>query len=183
MDSASPRRKIQDAIRQKMHHNQDWSKMFICKAELLSVWKDYDLSLIFPSQRWTSQEYQEIRDGYLKVTSILISIDWSGLVENFRSLFYKHKARNDNHLPFQLQQLDFLDTSAFNFFQNQYAFVPVVLEDKDEMYVHRLSHLQRLPFTKIDNGIGSGGYGDVSRVEIAPRCLLRDGLDNVEVCF
>lgn len=165
-----------------MHHDQDLSRMFISEAELVAVWQDYDLSLVFPSQRWTIPEYKEIRDDYIKVVSILLWIDWRDLVEHFRSLFFKHKDRNDKHLPLKDEKLEFLDGSALTFAQYQYAFVPVVIEDLDYMYVHRLSHLHRLPFINVHRGIGSGGFGDVSKVEIAPRCLLRDGSDNREVC-
>ena len=165
---------IQEAIHQKMHHNQNPSKAFITDSELRTVWNEYTLSTIFPNQRWTIEQWRRIRTEYLKVLSILILIDWTPLAENFRALFFMYPDRNDAHLPFSKDQLSFLGLSALNFFHSQFAFLPVVIQDLDEMFVHNLKPLERLPFIEEACDIGSGGFGDVTKVVIAPRCLLKN---------
>ena len=172
---------IQEAIHQKMHHNQNPSKMFISESDLRTVWQEYTLSSIFPNQRWTMDQWRRIRTEYLKVLSILILIDWTPLAENFRALFYMYPDRRDESLPFSKDKLSFLGTSALIFFQSQFAFLPVVIQDKDEMFVHNLKPLERLPFIEEACDIGSGGFGDVTKVMIAPRCLLSKGSENREV--
>ena len=182
MESLVQRQTIQIAIHDKIHHNHDPSRMFITESELRAVWGDYHLSNIFPAQRWTIQEWRLIRVGYLKVLSILILIDWAPLVENFRSVFLRHGGRSDKDLPFSREKLSsFLGASALNFNERQYAFVPVVIRDVDKMYVHKLKPMERLPFVAEASGIGGGGFGDVTRVKIAPRYLLSRGSENPEV--
>ena len=172
---------IQNAILQKMHHNQNPSKMFISDSELRAVWQEYTLSSIFPARRWTLEQWQRIRTEYLKVLSILIWIDWTPLAENFRAVFFTNRDRSDAKLPFSLEKLAFLGGSALTFFQSQFAFLPVVIQDLDEMFVHNLKPLERLPFIQEACDIGSGGFGDITKVVIAPRCLLSKGLENREV--
>ena len=172
---------IQKAMHQKMHHNENPSKMFLSDSELQAVWHDYHLSTIFPTQRWTVEQWQQIRTDYLKVLSILIWIDWTPLAENFRAVFFMHRDRRDACLPFSMEKLNFLAGSALTFFQTQYAFLPVVIHDKDEMFVHNLEPLERLPFIEEARDIASGGFGHITKVVIAPRCLLKKGRDNREV--
>ena len=164
-----------------MHHTQDPSKMFISDSELRAVWQEYLLSTIFPAQRWTPEQWQQIRKDYLKVLSILIWIDWTPIAENFRAVFFMHPDRSDANLPFSMDKLSFLTGSALAFFQSQFAFLPIIIQEKDEMYVHELKPFERLPFTGEACEFASGGFGLITKVVIAPRCLLSKGLDNPEV--
>ena len=164
-----------------MHHNQDPSKMFISDSELRAVWQEYTLSTIFPAQRWTLEQWQQIRQKYLKVLSILIWIDWTPIAENFRAAFFMHSDRSDASLPFSMDKLSFLAGSGLTFFQSQFAFLPTIIQEKDEKYVHELKPFERLPFIEEACEIGSGGFGDITKVVIAPRCLLSKGLENPEV--
>ena len=155
--------------------------MFISGSELRAVWEHYDLSTIFPQRGWTFEQYQQIRNEYLKILSILIWIGWRDLVGQFRALFFTRPDRKDRNLPIAEENLSFLGGSALTFYVMQYAFVPVVIHDMDKMHVHRLGPLERLPFIEETYAIGCGGFGEVSKVVIAPRCLHRKGLDNCEV--
>ena len=174
VENLDPLAQIQMAILQRMHRQDDSSKIFICDRELRTVWEFYNLRDIFPSQRWWEDERQKIRAEYLKVLSILICIDWTDLELLFRPYFFMRpdQDRNDASLPLSETQLGFLRRSAHLFSQMQYAFIPVIIEEHDTRYIQQLRSKERLPFIEDSLEIGSGGFGVVSKVIIAPEYLF-----------
>ncbi|KAL8796007.1 MAG: hypothetical protein Q9195_001583 [Heterodermia aff. obscurata] len=179
---------IQKALLRKMHHFQDPSKMFIGDSELRAVWQDYTLSTIFPAEAFTLEQWQQIRKDYLKVLSILIWINWTPLAEQFDDVFFKHPDRGDAYLPFSIEDLFSIEKhsvafegSGLMFFQFQYAFLPVVIHQSEKMFVRNLEPMERLPFIDAAHELGSGGFGHITKVVIAPRSLLSEGSENREV--
>ena len=175
-DHADPIESVQNAILQRMkqQHEHDRSKMFICEHDLKAVWEDHNLTDIFPSETWTKSELRVIRTHLLKILSIVIWINWPFLRERFRQVFFSrlNQGIRDDDLPFSLEMMTGLGYSRHMFYQEQFAFIPAVIEEHEETYIQVIPREIRLPFRQKSAEIGSGGYGEVKKVEIAPRCLF-----------
>lgn len=172
----NPVKAIQEAIRSKMHNSDDpsdASKVFICEEDLKEAWRDHDLVTIFPSTKFNNEEREVIREHFLRVLSILILVGWSNedLLTKFRPQFLRVAGRRDENLPLSEEELAFLDTSAFIFGQQQFAFYPAIIEAFDRSYIQKIEKAKRLPFSGKPEKVGEGAYGIVSKVVIAPRCL------------
>lgn len=180
MEHLDPLAPIQHAILQRMHRPEKGDlNMFICDHELREVWEHYDLTPIFPTGSWSDADRRHIRNEYLKVLSILIVTPGLDLKPNqFREHFFKRPDRNDASLPLLGDLSTFLGLSAYHFQQWQYAFIPVVIKECDTMFVQEVKSEERLPFMENSSEIGSGGFGIVSKVFIAPRCLINETEDS-----
>lgn len=181
MENLDPLAPIQHSILQMMHRPEKGdSNMFITYHELREVWEHYDLRLIFPTHSWSDADLWQIRKEYLKTLSILILTKWLDLNQlyQFRVHFFRRPDRNDASLPLLGDQSTFLGRSEYLFQQLQYAFIPVVIKECDKMYVQEVKSEERLPFMENSSEIGSGGFGIVSKVFIAPRCLINETEDS-----
>ena len=181
MEHLDPLAPIQHAILQRMHRPEKGdSNMFICDHELREVWEHYDLRPIFPTGSWSDEDRRQIRKEFLKILSILILTKWLDLklLYQFRIHFFTRSDRNDTSLPLLGNQLTFLGRSAYLFQHWQYAFIPVIIKECDKMYVQEVKSEERLPFMENSLEIGSGGFGIVSKVLIAPRCLINETEDS-----
>ena len=172
----SPLRSLQDAIRTRMYNTDDpsdASRVFICEHDLQRAWRDHDLKTIFPPSKYSLDEIEAIRDRFLRVLSVLILIGWSSddLVNKFRSQFLRIAGREDNDLPIDEEKLEFLDTSSFMFWQQQFAFCPAIILESEYSLIQKIDANRRLPFSGKPVEVGGGAYGRVSQVTIAPRCL------------
>ena len=169
---------IQEAILEKMHRQQT-PHMFICKHDLDLVWADHPLRNIFPN--FDPREWETIRKRYIRVLSILIVVDWTGLRSRFRPVFLRDPGHDDEHLPFT--DLKFLGTSGQVFASYQHAFTPIVIEERKEKHIQDIPAEYRLPFIYEPEDVRLGGYGSVTKRTIAPRCLKNkeDNTDNPEV--
>ena len=170
----STRTAIQRAIHEHLgfHHENESSK-FICEHELKDVWAGFSIEAVFSSASWTPRESQMIRKDLLKILSILILINWPDLDEQFRPVFFDRLeyGMKDESLPFSIEAVEGLENSRYMFFQEQYTFIPAVIEEHDEAFIQEIHPKIRLPFRERSLEIGTGGYGEVRKVEIAPRCL------------
>lgn len=146
--------------------------MFICEHDLRNAWSDHSLKEIFPARSFDDDDRKEISSKYLRVLSVLILIDWHDLPNQFHTHFLSRDDRADANLPFTTKELSFLDRSAWNFEDLQYAFIPQVIQEVDEKRVQRIDPRRRLPFLEKPTPMGTGGYGAVTKVHIAPRYLL-----------
>ena len=174
--AGSPIKAIQEAIRSKMYNSDDPSdtaKVFITEYNLELAWRDHDLITIFPSSKFTKENRDNIRARFIRVLSILILIGWSNedLLTKFRSQFLRATGREDKDLPLAEENLAFLDTSTFVFWQQQFAFCPAIVEESDYSHIQEIEKDKRLPFSGKPVQVGDGAYGTVSKVVIAPRCL------------
>ena len=184
----NPVKALQDAIRTRMYNADDASdvsRMFICEYNLQRAWRDQDLRTIFPSTKFSAEERETIRERFLRALSVLILIGWSchDLVSKFRTHFLRVEGREDKDLPLDEGKLGFLDTSSFMFWQQQFAFCPAIIEEFENSHLQRIEGNIRLPFDGKPVEVGGGGYGRVSQVTIAPRCLRHRGkkTENFEV--
>ena len=179
----SPVELMHDEIMGKMHRKQQPSDMFICEHDLRNAWNDHSLEQIFPARSFNGNQRKEIMDKYLRVLSILILIDWRGLPGLFRLHFLSRNDRADANLPFSMEKLSFLGNSAWTFEHNQFAFMPEVIREMGERYVQRVDPSRRLPFIEKPTPMGTGGYGAVTKVHIAPHHLSDEAnkMDNNKV--
>lgn len=169
---------VHQAIARRMHR-QNTAHMFISKHDLDQVWTDHPLRQIFPF--FTTEEHESVRRDYICVLSILIYVGWTDL-SRFRPLFLRETGRDDSHLPFT--DVTFLGMSGQVFSSNQFAFKPVVIEERNERFIQDIPPEHRLPFLDEPKSMGNGGYGSVTKRVIAPRCLRNkeENKDNPEVC-
>lgn len=184
----SPIKALQDAIRTSMYNADDASRVFVCEHNLQEAWRDHDLRTIFPSYKFSAEERGTIRERFLRVLSILILIGWSAddLVNKFRYQFLRAaEGRADKDLPLDEGKLGFLDTFSYMFWQQQFAFCPAIIEERENSHIQRIKSDRRLPFTGKPVEVGGGAYGSVSQVTIAPRCLRHWGkkVENFEVAI
>ena len=181
-------REIYNAIKQQMRRPGDLSRRFICEHDLREIWGNFQLQTIFPSRSWDAQTINLIRNKYLKVLSILIYVGTNSLDLRayFRAHFINHpNQRSDQNLPLSLSELSFLQGAHSDlFYEQQYAFIPVVIEEHESSHVQMVESNRRLPFIEDSNEIGWGGYGRITEVEIAPRQLYNQAkqLENPRVC-
>lgn len=164
---------IHQAIENAMRHRHDLSKRFICEPDLRQIWGTFGLQTIFPSRSWNTQTIDVIRNEYLKVLSILIyvGITPSDLMAHFRAQFVGYpNQRSDRNLPLHSKELSFLQGRLRRAFcEEQYAFIPVVIEERENSHVQIVESERRLPFLEGSVEIGWGGYGRITEVTIAPR--------------
>lgn len=180
---------MQIRIRDEMYHSGDVSKRFIGQQELNALWADLGLRRIFPSHSWEDHEIQTIRDCYLKVLSILVMIAWPGVCGHDKSRFrtyFLHRSQHDladPNLPFANGRLGFLKEYAINFREKQYAFCPVIIEEREISYIQEVAADRPLPFTEEELPLGEGASGKVRKAVIAPYCFRDTGkILNVKVC-
>ena len=173
-----PKESARTAIQRAIHdclglQHQNESLKFICEHELRDIWAGFSIGAVFSTASWTPSESQIIRADLLKVLSILILINWPELDELFRPVFFDrvNHGMKDASLPFPIEAMEGLENSKYMFFQEQYAFIPAVIEEHDEAFIQEIQPKIRLPFREKSLEIGTGGYGEVRKVEIAPRCL------------
>lgn len=83
---------------------------------------------------------------------------------------FLHRQEYDSRLFFSESSLDFLPCDVKDaFLERQWEFIPVVLE---KGALHRELHSDYiLPFLE-DTKIGEGGFGDVFKVRLDPKCQL-----------
>ena len=184
----SPVKSLQDAIRTEMYNADDpsdASRVFICEHNLHTAWRDHDLKSIFPPTKYSPEEIKTIRDRFLRVLSVLILVGWSSddLVNKFRPQFLRAAGREDSDLPLDREKLEFLDTSSFMFWQQQFAFCPAIILESEYSHIQRIEKERRLPFSGKPVEVGGGAYGRVSQIIIAPRCLrhAENSTDNFKV--
>jgi serine/threonine protein kinase len=157
-------------------YNQGTHKAFICKVDLESIWRNSTkIRTIFGSSpAWTDNELDNIQNNFVKIISILVSIN-SAQVNQFRELFYAFRGggrdRTDKDLPFTEDETHFLGADQELFLEKQYAFLPVTIEQSDESQTQEVEQQYRLPFLEEGLALGCGGFGTVFKVKVAPRYL------------
>lgn len=168
--------RVQLEIKNAMN-NQGTHKAFICKADLDGIWRSSTniRSIFRSSPEWTDNDLDNIRNNFVKIISILVTIN-SAKTDQFRELFYTFKGgertRTDKDLPFTEEETVFLGTDQIMFLENQYAFLPVIIEESDEIQTQEVQPQYRLPFLKEGQlALGCGGFGTVFKVLVASRHL------------
>ncbi|CAD6579226.1 MAG: hypothetical protein ASARMPREDX12_009098 [Alectoria sarmentosa] len=132
---------------------------------------------MFPRHSWEDHEVQTIRGCYLKVLSILVMIAWPGVCGHDKSGFRKHFLQRPHHdladpnLPLANDRLGFLKEYAINFREEQYAFCPIIIEEREVSYIQEVAADRPLPFTEEEGILGEGASGKVRKAVIARYCF------------
>ena len=159
---------IRADMRELMEH-KDQQKRFICPHRLKDeLWVNHRVDQIEAFQGYDQKGRTEIRQRFLKVLSILIFIEWNDLTR-FEPVFVKENL-NDGSLPFTRDQIRDMETGVDYFLDAQYIFIPQVIIQKTAGWIQSVPADFRLPFLDTENLIAMGGFGEVTRREIAPHC-------------
>ncbi|KAL8742844.1 MAG: hypothetical protein Q9190_004738 [Brigantiaea leucoxantha] len=159
-----------EKITQKMRPTYSDPGAFICKDDLIAIWSDtQDIRQTFEPHSLSQQIMAQMKDvRLLKVLSIFILIEWPdiGQFERFLDTF---PVDRDWSLPLQKEQLHFLSNPYKDlFYQKQYLFCPLYIENRDTAGVIIKDSKHPLPFVGQIKEVGSGGYGRVYVTKIAP---------------
>ncbi|PYH92927.1 kinase-like protein [Aspergillus ellipticus CBS 707.79] len=175
-------RHILSALRTYTKQRSDESKSFICRQDLRKVWSNADLipTLLYPVVL-SSDDITRIQRSLIAILSILITIDATTCLARFHELFLDGDIRDQN-LPLEKHEIhSFLPENsapAFLFRDHQYKFCPVKIQCSQSHALQEIRPRCRLPFEDTRMRLGSGGFGIVDLVEIAPRYLKFD--ENLE---
>jgi hypothetical protein len=164
------------ALRQKSLSAHGGSRYFVPYARLLGILTEDSIRSVIS----TIAEIREDECG-LFVTLVREKIPriFAILVYNGHETWlpkFLYRLEYDSRLFFSERQLDFLPLRIKDaFLERQWEFIPVVLE---KGALHRELHSDHiLPFLE-DTKIGAGGFGDVFKVKLDPKCqLLETGSD------
>jgi hypothetical protein len=147
---------------------------FISGDRLEHIWEDKDLRQF--AVRLGIGDWEFIRQNLLKTISILVYIGWRDYSRVKEIFSHKNAAgqldRVDSNLPYtnidKLRDSTFLSNSliANHFYQNQYAFVPIQIEEGEDREYPRDS---RLPFIRESEEWRTGSYGTVTKVVVAKK--------------
>ncbi|KAE9367221.1 hypothetical protein N431DRAFT_562410 [Stipitochalara longipes BDJ] len=192
--------KIKKQILQCMQ-NATSAKAFISPHLLHDVWTDDCLSRFLDTLKPEDTSDFSVSDAFgllyrrmLAIISILVYIgwdDWTRFWPNFISfdpfttLCSTERRSNvldrygstcfdrlDDFLPFEAEELEFLEGQAQQFLDAQYIFKPIIIFEYVDGKNYTHSSLERLPFIKKRSGdLGEGAYGKVTREVVAIRCL------------
>jgi serine/threonine protein kinase len=145
---------------------------FVTDTDLREVWNEDFLTEFFsyPGEDLSDDEYKRIRDGSIKMLSILVAIGWKDWVRAKVWLAAPTPRLEDSMLPLDrvdfehIPELSALDIDNFRLRQREYN--PIVI--RENMMSEDLSG-RILPITETSCSIGRGAYGDVTKVQVAKR--------------
>lgn len=166
-------RQVEKRIKERLKaatRNTDPRRAFICTEDVKQIWNSLDdIELILSgTSEWSREELETIQKDYVLTLSILLLINWLG-EHDFKTTFFSIGAdenkRNDETLHYTESDLEFLGRYQDNFFEKQFLFKPAVLKGSDNQLV---DGSLRLPFTEDSQPLGSGGFGYVNKVIVAP---------------
>ncbi len=160
-------------------YNHDWPdprEQFITMQSLEKIWKRQMLKdfLVVLGSGGTEILIETVQMHLIKTISILVHIKWEEW-SRFESIFFPsgwagrvHQDRTDESLPHiheKLKDDSFLGSAAWDFFNKQNAYLPVVIEQGSN---ETISRTRPLPFIKSkQKQIADGGFGIVTKEVIA----------------
>ncbi|KAL9615927.1 MAG: hypothetical protein Q9160_009139 [Pyrenula sp. 1 TL-2023] len=150
--------------------NTDPRRAFICTEDVKQIWSSLDdIELVLSgTSEWAREELETIQKDYVLTLSILLLINWLGEYD-FKAAFFRvgvgENKRNDEALHYTESGLEFLGRYQDNFFEKQFLFKPAILKGSDNQLVERS---RRLPLIEDTQPLGSGGFGNVYKVNVAP---------------
>ncbi|KAL8693316.1 MAG: hypothetical protein Q9218_001835 [Villophora microphyllina] len=155
----------------KAHPHYSHPTAFICESDLKQIWsEEEDIKNVLDC---SDDHYVKfVKENLLPTLSTLILIDASNLKRTLNLLCpsASHQ-RTDYQFPFPKQDLGCLDIQhRDHFYEKQYLFCPIVIENRPEAQIFHKDTLYRFPFMETESvTVGSGGYGDVRINKIAPQ--------------
>lgn len=143
---------------------------FVCETELEQLWSEEDIKRALGYS--FDEDLRSIKGNLLKTLSTLILID----IPNFEQAFdllcpLASRQRRSCNFPFSKTTLDCLEIQHRDrFFEKQYLFCPIVIENRPEAGIISKDSMHRFPFMDAEStSVGLGGYGDVRINRIAPQ--------------
>lgn len=185
----------------KCMQNPRSAKAFIPPHSLQDVWKADLLSRFLDTLKPEDTSDSSVQAAFkllntrmLAIISILVYIGWDHWTKFWETFILfdpfktpsstehrsevcdrhgsKYFDRLDDYLPFDANELDFLEDQAQQFLDAQYIFQPIIIMESVDSKIHTYSSLARLPFIeKKSSELGEGGYGRVTKEVVAIRCL------------
>ncbi|PYH78081.1 kinase-like protein [Aspergillus uvarum CBS 121591] len=174
--------RVNEELRQHFMQGDEPSKRFICRQALLEIWQDEArLHTLLGPNPISSQDIRRVQRECVAVLSILTYIRAIKTIGRFHAILYTDEI-NDTNLPLhdrEIRQLLSLEPELFFLFNDyQWAFCPAEIHCDRDPPLQLIDARRRLPFLSTPKLIGSGGFGVVELVKIAPRYLkLSRGAD------
>jgi hypothetical protein len=171
-------REIRDRLSEAVYNDDSAiTDQFIAEHDLEEIWEPQMLKdfLAVLGYGGTGTLVETVRKNLIKTISILVHIGWENWPK-FETIFFPNGwegevHRKDPGKPYPhevLKEATFLGSgrAAREFFNTQYAYFPVVIEEGSNMIIPRT---QPLPFIKSkQEEIADGGFGIVTKEVIAP---------------
>jgi hypothetical protein len=130
---------------------------------------------------WNDDTIDLIQGHLIKILSILILIGSDNLLNEYCERYLGNLEFTDSNLPFDREKVrQFLDPRrAQLFLDQQYKFIPALIEKDSPDNHQEIPQQFRLPFVYERSEIARGGYGIIDEVCVAPGYLKsRDGSSN-----
>jgi hypothetical protein len=183
---------IRKGLRLLMKKSSDRENSNIILPEELARFWTTAKCRFYNRQSWYDPKWDEEDEmtKFQTIISVLVLARFNNW-GNFRRVFIDEQERLDENLPFKSEDLkneNFLGPDfAPNFYDCQWIFCPLVIEERQEPYeLLGMEAERRFPYIKPGKEIGSGATGVVSKQVIAARHLKYSALgrksDNTEVC-
>ena len=173
-----------NAIRSYVQRPKNWGEDFVTVVSLREVWKGKALREFIEGVGLgfepNDKQLGFIEDNLLRTFSILVYMRWEREEwQNFLEIFMKDGAfrddRRDSELPYELEDIEhetFLGSWGLPFYNNQYTFIPIVLE-QGKVIIYEKG--RRLPLKTGGEMLGIGAYATVTKEVIPEGHLVRNG--------
>ena len=162
---------ILESLTERTHNLDSPAERFISQTSLKEVWTSDNLRkfLNILNRETDPQIIHYVRSNLIKTLSILVIIKWDQWTRFSKIFLEDRNGRGDDALPFTFSALEdesfFGKSFAQEFFNMQYTFLPIIIEQgENQIY----SRSRPLPFIKSKRRqIAVGGYGVVTKEVIA----------------
>ncbi|PWY68484.1 kinase-like protein [Aspergillus heteromorphus CBS 117.55] len=173
---------ILNELRAHTRREADEYHSFICRQDLVKVWSNTaSIHTLLQPDILSPEDVDRIQRDFIAILSILVTIDATACLAQFRRTFLDGEI-GDRDLPFTKERIQSFfseaPASALLFHNNQWKFCPVKIRSSRHHPLQEVPYQCRLPFQSTPRKLGSGGFGVVNLVEVAPRYLkLNEGAD------
>lgn len=145
---------------------------FISESALKDVWsEEKDIKRALGTSKKDDVEFIKNDSDALKTLSTLVLINVLNLKQVLAWLCpQRPRPQAGSRFPFQKDELDRLSVQHRDaFFEKQYLFCPIVIENRQNAEIVYKDVMYRWPFMDAESPtVGSGGYGSVRKNRIAP---------------
>ncbi|KUJ15960.1 kinase-like protein [Mollisia scopiformis] len=162
----------------KMKRPDKPAKAYACHDDLKIIWKRKRIKALIGPSNPSDAQVDFIQKNMIIILSTLVWIGASKCLTQFRSRFFEPIAScearfTDKQMPcFDKDKLYFLDSEPAlkgRFHENHFHFCPVKINIENRQTTQEIDPNEKLPFERIEKGVGSGGFGKVDKVAISPK--------------
>lgn len=172
--------RVYEDLQQRMREPKDKKRRhdrFLTDDDIDTVYADRDRIRALIKTTSRNVDLEKVRIEMRRVITVLILIGARDCFTDFERRLYRQMTPDitDKDLPItRTSDLHFLPTDQRDrFMHEQYAVLAVKIKEDYEPRTLRFGPKERLPFERIEERIGVGGYGKVDKVWI-PRGYLED---------